>query len=416
MIGPEGKKAIKSNSKVRIFCLFLAVIFILSQASNVRIVNAAGKIYVDQAKGSNSNSGKSPRSAVKSMDKARRLLKGKGTIYVKVDGEWIELDKKTTGKDKKAKDKTEEQPNVENGLDNAVKEESKVEEPKVEEPKVEVTTVPVAKEEVGAEEALATPAPEVVPEVTPEVTPNVGNGLDHSAEEKSEVTPVVTPAIIPESTPEAKPEVKPEAKPETPPVATPEGRDEATASDDMTAPEADPEVTDEVMDDGSMEVEVDALTRAVGRMTVMVEGPSDVDSVEVAVNAYEALDEVAKSQVPTEVYKRLRTAQIVVNATRMSTGSSPYEIVGNTGDVYENSGNQNSGGSSSSGNNSGNTGGSTGSSSGDSRASVSAKSTGAKTGDNNEIFMLVGIGVLAVVAVGGLVYFKKKKDKDDEDK
>ena len=423
MTGLDSKKAKKANSKARIFCLFLAVIFILSQSNNVQIVNAARKVYVDRTEGLNTNSGESKEDAVRSLRKAKELLKGKGTICIKIDDEWIALDVEVVRKGKRDNNvsgsKMEVEPKVGNALGYSVVaepkvEDAKTEEPKVEEPKAEETTPEGSKTEEPKAEESNTEEPKAE-----EPKAEESNTEEPKAEESNTEEP---------NTEEPKAE---EPKAEEP--KTEEPKVEAPKSEEPKAEELNTEEPNTENDLGHSEEEipeqsdveedknVDNLNKLVSRMTVMVEGPSDTDNVEAATQAYEALDEGAKSKVPPTVYKRLRAAQIVASSG-MRTVSTPVEIVGNTGDVYDQSGTQSGSGNTSSGTNSGNSNAGNNNSGSDNKNTdgnkntTAAKSIGAKTGDNNNIFMLVGIGTLAVAAVGGLIYFKKKKDKDDEDK
>ena len=504
----KGKKVKKVNSKARVFCLFLAVIFILSQSNNVQIVNAAGKVYVDRKGGLNTNSGESKEDAVRSLRKAKELLKGKGTICIKIDGKWIALDVEVVKGGKKSKNETEEtkmekptveeKPNVGNALGHSAVEEQ-----------------PIANDEPNVGNALGhsaeeqpTPEQPTVAEEQNEITdqarndddelkaadePNVGNALGHSTEEQNEIADQVRndddePKAADEPnvgnalghSTEEQNEIADQARnDDDEPKAADEpnvgdGHDHSAVEEDPKANEApnvgnalghsvddepkvdeDPnvgntlghsteeqnEIADQLRnDDGETKVEeptpeqptpeqpdVDNLNRIVNRMTVMVEGPSDTDNVEAATQAYEALDEEAKSKVPPTVYKRLRAAQIVASSG-MRTVSAPVEIVGNTGDVYDQSGTQSgntsSGGNSNNNSNNSNSGnnnsGSDNKNTGGDKNTTADRSVGAKTGDNNNILTMALIGAAAGAVVGGLLGWvflkKKKKDKDDEDK
>ena len=533
MIGLNRKKGTKVNSKVRILCLFLAVVFVLSQADNLRIVNAAGAIYVDRIAGLNSNSGDSPRSAVQSLRRAQELLEDDGTIYVRMGEEWLALEEAKTVKEDKAfadgkwQSQKELAPVV---IDKETSEASLEVMPEVTEQEVE---------EVAPEKEASEEAGQVADEVPAEEAPTVEAPVEDDAIDK-EATPVED---VPEEGPALDEQIDEDLAPEingeedttdnsepTPDVA---GEEEVAVADEASESTTEDETNDEVATEEVVSEEtkekIEALTKLLDQVTVMVEESEDFDNVVDATKSYEALNEEVKARVPDGVYKRLRASQIVVaNSNRMSAGFSvvgdlpwyvefrvvekegsgtfdfgdsigsyeltlwntltdepyelngqkvtvtvpidnvnkykdisvihylpdgghevlkvsrvkgenaisfettsfsPYEIVGNTGDVYDQSGTQSSGsGSKPSGGTSSNSGtsssgtsnsgtsknGTTSSGSGTSsntsgQTTVTPRSVGAKTGDDNNILMLVGIGALAVVAVGGLIYFKKKK-------
>ena len=417
MSGSDRKKAIKVNSKVRMFCLFLAVVFVLSQAINVSAVNATKKVYVDRVVGINTNSGKSPNNAVKSIRKARELLKGEGTIYVKVDGEWVELStkgkaeaksEKASSTDKKEAEVEEAQTLVGEGLDptaNIDKTE-------------EIADTPKTEEAPKSEEAPALAGEDLDPTAKTDEAKEIANTSDNDeAETKSEDTTtkedttnkdttdkdtaeddVITDDVVKDTTTEDVSEV------ETEEIADAPSDDEAPTEDQDAILEED-------------KVEVDDLTRTVRQMTFMLERESDIADVEAASKAYEALDDEAKSEVPDDVYKRLRTAQVVADNAGMRNVSTPVEIVGNTEAVYGNAGGQGSSSNSSnssSSSSSSSTRSTNNENSTTTRASVTGTSVGAKTADVNKVLETAAIGAIAGAVVGGLiglVFLKQKKKK-----
>lgn len=535
MIGFNKEKGTKSNSKVRKFCLFLAVIFVLSQASGIKSVSASSKIYIDKIAGNNSNEGTSPETAVKSYRKAKELLKGGGTIYVKVDGEWVIADS-TAQSEEDNKDKPKAEVTPAESKENIVTPEVATQPETVNETETMAPTEETEEVVTGPEE---TPSAEVIPEITQgteesaetEVILEITQGLGETI--GAEVTPEITqmPEVTSEVEATQEAEVTPETVKDKETVST--DKVDTNEIDDTTESSKSEETTDAKGEtisttEGEMitkvEVEepmpaetlekVEALTDLVNQVTLMVEGQNDIGNVVGATQAYEELNQEVKDKIPDELYKRLRASQIVAahsnrmsegfsvagdlpwyvefkvvenegngtfdfgetigayeltlwntltdqpyeldgevtvtipvaNATKYqnlsvihylpdggheilkvsrvdgedaisftTTSFSPYEIVGNTGDVYNQSGqndatSQSSDSESSSGNNGSSSNGS-GSDNNGGTNSVNSRSPGANTGDANDILLLLGLGALAGTMVGGMVYFKNKRNR-----
>jgi len=568
----EHQKTTMTSRKVRMFSLLLAVIFVLSQGIAPNNVNAAGTVYLDGVAGSNENSGSNADEAVRTLNKAKKLLGNSGTILVsgtvsiknaekwsvpagititKAPGFSGDIYKVRTNEDDKQESKVTPE------IDEVTTETP--EPTKTVEKEVTPTSAPEVKEAVGEvpevkEEVKITP--EVKEEVkvavtaTPELTPVVVEEVSVTPEPTQEVSMTPEPTQDSEITqaPElieqaGEPQVGvaesitpiltkiPEVSKETPVIEEP-----AAVSGDGLDTTTDIKLVIDVEEEVpvvlSKDVEVDELTVFLSEVGFMIEDQLEVNNILAATIAYEALDEATKAQLPEDLFKRLRAAQLIIGNTNKVSGNisvagdlpwyvefravktnsassgtfdlgslvgsyelklwntltnepyilagavtvtipvdnpakyknlsvihyladgsyeilnpttvegenaisfvttsfSPYELVGNTNDVYNHSSKTSSSSttpkSSNSPKTSNNTSGSSNTTSNSSRSSSTSsgkstsnetaktgkttlRSTGAKTGDSNNILMMTGIGAGAGAIVGVLLHLKKRKN------
>ena len=209
-------------------------------------------IYVNLKKGSDTADGTSAEKAVKTVEKAQKLLT-EAAAELQADPSAAEKDRNTdTGKTDAA---------VEKYLVFVGMDEKELENYKKKQQKTDfwgkVTDTVFAEDEIVVTEAGYEAALEAKKE-TPTLTPGESPAPDPSAAPTVEptTTPEATPTVEPNATPEAKPTVEPSTTPEVKPTVEPSATPEAKPTVEPSAtPEAKPSVEPTVTPEATPSVE-----------------------------------------------------------------------------------------------------------------------------------------------------------------
>jgi hypothetical protein len=399
-----------TGKRIKMASVAFVTSLILTNSIWMHQADAATTVYIDYATGSDANTGASPKTAVKSYTRAKELAGDKGEIV-----------------DMSKKDAKKQQEEVFQELAAGPKKNTDTPEG-VKVP--EMTPVPAA---------TATPEITPVPEITatPEVTPTP----------EATVTPEVTPApevtVAPEVTPAPEVTVAPEATPAPGVTVTPGDTPapEATQAPEAEKPPVETNIPGDVSDSkGTEKADQDAhesqeetdkeqsdtvpsnaeqVAVILKELKVTVADPSEVQKVNRAADAFEALNDKERESVSSDLVSRLRKAQLASsNLTRSSYVSTKPKAAGNVivGDVdkiyddAEKSGTDNNSSSNKSGS-SNNTSGKSSSASGKTTYSTAKKANSVKTNDPSQAGTLAGMGLAACATMGGLIFRKKKEKK-----